>query len=163
MPLLLDENMGRKVEPGLRARGIDVDHVDTLNMKGAGDPSIFQFAIDRGYDAIITKDLYREVRVEALRAMRAGLCIVQLKFDRSGRFRDSAANQLQLILHHRGALEPALSPASDTCGLIFHAGHRGLAGVRTTAAVETELRRRGERAPLRGLSTLAAREEEGGR
>ena len=143
MQLLLDENMGRKVEPGLRARGIDVDHVETLQLKGRDDPSIFRFALDHGYRAIITKDLYREVRVEALRAMRAGLCIVQLKFDRSGRFSDSAANQLQLILHHRGALERAASPASNICGLILHAGHRGLVGVQTAAAVEAELRGRG--------------------
>lgn len=163
MQLLLDENMGRKVEPGLRARGIDVDHVETLDLKGADDPSIFRFALDLGYRAIITKDLYREVRVEALRAMRAGLCIVQLKFDRSGRFRDSAANQLQLILHHRGALERAASPASDICGLILHAGHRDLAGVQTTAAVEAELRQREEQAVPRGPSTLAGQREEGGR
>ena len=76
MRLLLDENMSL-IDGDLTAHGIPSDHIDPLRLKGIGDGEVFQVALQHGYDAVVTKDRYRQrpERAASLRAMAAGLRI----------------------------------------------------------------------------------------
>ena len=61
MLLLLDENMDVRLEPLLAAEGLVALHVESLGLKSTPDPEVFRFAIENGYEALITKDAFRRI------------------------------------------------------------------------------------------------------
>ena len=115
MRLLLDESTGRDLEFLLPPRGIEADHVETLELAGSGDPDLLALA-RREYDAIVTKDRYRksEPREAALLGMRAGLRIIELRFTGSGPETaiGKTEEQLDLLLRHRARIEQMIDPDS---------------------------------------------------
>ena len=143
MRLLLDENLAPSLPALLRRRGIAADHTASVNLNRTPDPVILRFAVARGYDAVVTKDRYRkaEERIAALRAMRDGLRIIQLRFRQNAPRAGSADEQLRLILDHREAIELALAPESQIRRLIINAAINGISRATTAAEVEAELRR----------------------
>ena len=143
MRLLLDENLAPSLPALLRRRGIAADHTASVNLNRTPDPVILRFAIAQGYDAVVTKDRYRkaDARLAALRAMRDGLRIIQLRFRQTAPRAGSAEEQLRLILDHREQIEQALAPDSQIRRLIINAAINGISRVTTAAEVEAELRR----------------------
>ena len=143
MRLLLDENTAEWLEGELRALGHAADHVKSLRMKGELDQILLTYAVSHGYDAVVTKDRYRkaEERIAALRAMRDGLRIIQLRFRQNAPRAGSADEQLHLILDHREQIEQALAPDSQIRRVIINAAINGISRVTTAAEVEAELRR----------------------
>ena len=143
MRLLLDENLAPSLPALLRRRGIAADHTASVNLNRTPDPVILRFAVAQGYDAVVTKDRYRkaEERIAALRAMRDGLRIIQLRFRQNAPRAGSAEEQLRLILDHREQIEQALAPDSQIRRLIINAAFSGISRVTTAAEVEAELRR----------------------
>ncbi len=143
MRLLLDENMSR-IERELTAAGIPTDHIDTLKLKGIGDWRVFQVARERGYDAIVTKDHYRQpaARRASLRAMVQGLRIVRLTFSPDGPVSDRDASQLALIVARRGEIEQVIKPDSATRLLVLNANVDAVTREQTLDEVAAELRRR---------------------
>ena len=143
MRLLLDENTAEWLEGELRALGHAVDHVKSLQMQGELDQVLLAYAVSHGYDAVVTKDRYRkaEERIAALRAMRDGLRIIELRFRQNAPRAGSADEQLRLILDHREQIELALAPDSQIRRLIINAAISGISRVTTAAEVEAELRR----------------------
>ena len=143
MRLLLDENIAEWLEGELRALGHAVDHVKSLQMQGELDQVLLAYAVSHGYDAVVTKDRYRkaEERIAALRAMRDGLRIIQLRFRQDALDVGSADAQLRLILDHREQIEQALAPDSQIRRLIINAAINGISRATTAAEVEAELRR----------------------
>ena len=143
MRLLLDENLAPSLPALLRRRGIAADHTASVNLNRTPDPVILRFAVARGYDAVVTKDRYRkaDARIAALRAMRDGLRIIQLRFRQNAPRAGSADEQLRLILDHREAIELALAPDSQIRRLIINATINGISRATTAAEVEAELRR----------------------
>ena len=143
MRLLLDENLAPSLPALLRRRGIAADHTASVNLNRTPDPVILRFAVARGYDAVVTKDRYRkaDARIAALRAMRDGLRIIQLRFRQNAPRAGSADAQLRLILDHREQIELALAPDSQIRRLIINAAINGISRVTTAAEVEAELRR----------------------
>ena len=123
MRLLLDESTGRDLEFLLPPHGIEADHVETLELAGSGDPALLALA-RREYDAIVTKDRYRksEPREAALRGMRAGLRIIELRF--TGSSPETAIGkteeQLDLLLRHRERIEQMIEPASPLRKLVLN-------------------------------------------
>ena len=143
MRLLLDENMAPSLEPALRRRGLEADHLHGLELTSALDPVVLAFAVDRGYDAIITKDRYsqREDRLAALRAMNDGLRIIQLRFRQNAPAAGSTEAQLQLILDHLTVIEQAIAPDSDIRQLIINHDAGGVTRVITIDEAAVALRR----------------------
>ena len=143
MRLLLDENVAEQLSEGLRARGITADHTKPLDLNNRPDAVVLRFALAQGYDAIVTKDRYRkaDARLAALRAMRDGLRIIQLRFRQEAPNAGSAEEQLRLILDHREQIEQALAPDSQIRRLILNAAINGISSITTAAEVEAELRR----------------------
>lgn len=143
MRLLLDENIAEWLEGELRALGHAVDHVKSLQMQGELDQVLLAYAVSHGYDAVVTKDRYRkaEERIAALRAMRDGLRIIQLRFRQNAPRAGSAEEQLRLILDHREQIEQALAPDSQIRRLIINAAISGISRVTTAAEIKAELRR----------------------
>ena len=123
MRLLLDESTGRDLEFLLPPRGIEADHVETLELAGSGDPALLALA-RREYDAIVTKDRYRksEPREAAFRGMRAGLRIVELRFTGSGpeTVIGKTEELLDLLLRHRERIEQMIDPASPLRKLVLN-------------------------------------------
>lgn len=122
MRLLLDENMSL-IDGDLTAHGIPSDHIDPLRLKGIGDGEVFQVALEHGYEAVVTKDHYRQrpERTASLRAMAAGLRIFRLTFSPFGPAPDADHEHLRLILAHRDELERAVEPSSRVRLLIVNA------------------------------------------
>lgn len=143
MRILLDENIAAGVEPALNSIGIDADHIDTLGLKAADDSSIFEFAIREGYDAIVTKDGYQDVRDAVIRAMQRGLRVFHLKFGRRGAWRDSTEAQIQLLFAHREFLERATAAGSDIREATIHAALGEIRDVRGLADLGAGLERPG--------------------
>ena len=143
MRLLLDENAATNLESELRAYGHTVDHVESLELKGEVDRVLLAYAAAEGYDAIITKDRYakREARLAALRAMRDGLCIIQLRFRQDVRGSGSADAQLRLILNHLDAIERAAASDSEIRQLILNEAIDGISRVVTADEVAAALLR----------------------
>ena len=143
MRLLLDENMAPSLPATLMRRGLSADHTETLNLNRTADPIVLAFAVAHGYDAVITKDRYRkgDARLAALRAMRDGLRIVQLRFRQDVPDADSAEAQLRLILDHEREIERAVAPDSPIRQLILNHAVGGVTRVVTADEVVTELRR----------------------
>ena len=143
MRLLLDENAATNLESELRAYGHIVDHVESLELKGEVDRVLLAYAAAKGYDAIITKDrcAKREARLAALRAMRDGLCIIQLRFRQDVRGSGSADAQLRLILNHLDAIERAVASDSEIRQLILNEAIDGISRVVTADEVAAELLR----------------------
>ena len=143
MRLLLDENVAEQLSEWLRARGITADHTKPLDLNNRPDAVVLRFALAQGYDAIVTKDRYRkaDARLAALRAMRDGLRIIQLRFRQEAPNAGSAEEQLRLILDHREQIEQALAPDSQIRRLILNAAINGISSITTAAEVEAELRR----------------------
>ena len=143
MRLLLDENLAPSLPALLRHRGIAADHTASINLNRTPDPVILRFAVAQGYDAVVTKDRYRkaDARLAALRAMRDGLRIIQLRFRQTAPRAGSAEEQLRLILDHREQIEQALAPDSQIRRLIINAAISGISRATTAAEVEAELRR----------------------
>ena len=143
MRLLLDENVAEQLSEWLRARGITADHTKPLDLNNRPDAVVLRFALAQGYDAIVTKDRYRkaDARLAALRAMRDGLRIIQLRFRQEAPNAGSAEEQLRLILDHREQIEQALAPDSQIRRLILNAAINGISRITTAAEVEAELRR----------------------
>lgn len=145
MRLLLDENMSR-VERELTAAGIPTDHIDTLNLKSIGDWRVFQVAQERGYDAVVTKDHYRQSaeRLASLRAMAQGLRVVRLTFSPNGPVLDRDASQLALVIARREEIERAVEPDSETRLLVLNANTNAITRKQTLDEVVAELRRRAQ-------------------
>ena len=143
MRLLLDENAAEQLSEWLRAHGITADHTKPLDLNNRPDAVVLRFAIAQGYDAVVTKDRYRkaDARLAALRAMRDGLRIIQLRFRQEALNAGSADEQLRLILDHREQIEQALAPDSQIRRLIINAAISGISRATTAAEVEAELRR----------------------
>ena len=143
MRLLLDENVAEQLPERLRAHGITADHTKPLDLNNRPDAVVLRFAIAQGYDAVVTKDRYRkaDARLAALRAMRDGLRIIQLRFRQEALNAGSADEQLRLILDHREQIEQALAPDSQIRRLIINAAISGISRATTAAEVEAELRR----------------------
>ena len=143
MRLLLDENLAPSLPALLLRRGITADHTEDVNLNRTPDPLILRFALAQGYDAVVTKDRYRkaDARLAALRAMRDGLRIIQLRFRQSAPRSGSAEEQLRLILGHREQIEQALAPDSQIRRLIINAAINGISSITTADEVEAELRR----------------------
>ena len=143
MRLLLDENVAEQLSEWLRARGITADHTKPLDLNNRPDAVVLRFALAQGYDAVVTKDRYRkaDARLAALRAMRDGLRIIQLRFRQEALNAGSADAQLRLILDHREQIEQTLAPDSQIRRLIINAAINGISRITTAAEVEAELRR----------------------
>ena len=143
MRLLLDENAAEQLAERLRAHGINADHTKSLDLNNRPDAVVLRFAIAQSYDAVVTKDRYRkaDARLAALRAMRDGLRIIQLRFRQDALGSGSADEQLRLILDHREAIEQALASDSQIRRLIINAAINGISRIATAAEVEAELRR----------------------
>ena len=148
MRLLLDENMAPSLPAALIRHGLSADHTETLNLNRTADPIVLAFAVARGYDAVITKDRYRkgDARLAALRAMRDGLRIIQLRFRQDIPDADSAEAQLQLILDHQREIEQAIAPDSPIRQLILNHAVGGITRTLTADQVAATLRRLGPRA-----------------
>ena len=142
MHLLLDENVSPWIVPDLEAAGIPALHVQDLSLKGSPDSHVFDTALRLGYDAVVTKDHYRqpEERLAALRAMLNGLRIFRLTFSATGPIRDADESQLQLILAHREELERAIEPGSATRLLVLNANTDAVTREQTAGQVANELR-----------------------
>lgn len=136
--------MSPRIVPDLVAAGIPAQHVQGLGLKGASDPTVFASARELGYDAVVTKDRYRqpEERLASLRAMRADLRIVRLTFSPEGPVRDIDANQLALILARRGEIERVIEPDSGVRLLVLNANTGGVTNEQSLDQVVEELRRR---------------------
>ena len=143
MRLLLDENIAEWLEGELRTLGHAADHVKSLQMQGELDQILLTYAVSHGYDAVVTKDRYRkaEDRIAALRAMRDGLRIIQLRFRQNAPRAGSAEEQLRLILNHRDQIELALAPDSQIRRLIINAAINDISRITTAAEIKAELRR----------------------
>ena len=143
MRLLLDENMATGLADELSARGHPTDHVQGWQLQGGADGVILALALAQGYDAVITKDRYRkgDARLAALRAMRDGLRIIQLRFRQDIPDADSAAAQLQLILDHEREIERAVAPDSPIRQLILNHAVGGVTRAITADQVAATLRR----------------------
>ena len=148
MRLLLDENMATQVADELSARGHPTDHVQGWQLQGGADGVILAFALAQDYDAVVTKDRYRkgDARLAALRAMRDGLRIIQLRFRQDVPDADSAEAQLRLILDHEREIEQAIAPNSDTRQLILNHAVGGVTRTITADEVAATLRRLGSQA-----------------
>ena len=143
MRLLLDENMATGLADELSARGHPTDHVQGWQLQGGADGVILALALAQGYDAVITKDRYRkgDARLAALRAMRDGLRIIQLRFRQDIPDADSAEAQLQLILDHERQIERAVAPDSPIRQLILNHAVGGVTRAITADQVAATLHR----------------------
>lgn len=143
MRLLLDENVAEQLSEQLRAHGINADHTKSLDLNNRPDRTVLRFAVAQDYDAVVTKDRYRKAnaRLAALRAMRGGLRIIQLRFRQNALGAGSVEEQLRLILDHREQIEQALAPDSQIRRLIINAAINSISRTMTAAEVEAELRR----------------------
>lgn len=143
MRLLLDENMAPSLPAALIRCGLSADHTETLNLNRTADPIVLAFAVAHGYDAVITKDRYRkgDARLAALRAMRDGLRIIQLRFRQDVPDADSAEAQFRLILDHEREIERAVAPDSPIRQLILNHAVGGVTRTITADEVTAALRR----------------------
>lgn len=143
--LLLDENIAEAVADPLRARGLQADHVKLLGLDNRSDSVVLAFAVAHDYDAIITKDRYAkgEARLPALRAMRDGLRIIQLRFRQKNLGSGDADEQIQLILDHEREIERVIARDSQVRQIILNHAVGTITRVITLDEVAAELRRLG--------------------
>ena len=141
--LLLDENIAEAVADPLRARGLQADHVKPLGLDNRSDSVVLAFAVAHDYDAIITKDRYAkgEARLPALRAMRDGLRIIQLRFRQKSLGSGDADEQIQLILDHEREIERIIARDSQVRQIILNHAVGAITKVITLDEVAAELRR----------------------
>ena len=134
--LLLDENIAEAVAAPLRERGWQADHAKPLELDNQPDAVVLAFAVAHDYDAIVTKDRYakRDARLPALRAMRDGLRIIQLRFRQEQLGSGDAAEQLRLILNHEREIERVIARDSQIRQIILN--HTVGAITRTVTADE---------------------------
>ena len=139
MRLLLDENVALEVTRGLRSRGWDADHVLDLKLASAGDETVLTYALQEGYDAVITLDMYgqRRSRLAALEAMSAGLRIIQLRF-RSGE--NTPEMQLAAVVDHTDEIAACVCADSDVRRLLVN-GSSGDLTRQSLASVQANLLR----------------------
>ena len=144
MPLLLDENTWPELENLFAVHGIAAMHVKSLELDGRSDPELFRFALENGYDAIITKDAYRKsVQVHALRAMRDGLRIFRARFTPKDPLNESPQLLADLIIDHWTELERALDSDSTARFVMLNARQRRITKTMHLAEIEAELERLG--------------------
>ena len=144
MLLLLDENTWPELEGLLAEHGIVALHVNSLGLDGRSDPDIFRFALEHGYDAIVTKDAYRKaVRMDMLRAMRAGLRIFRARFTPKDPSNESPRLLADLLIDHWAELERSLEPDSAVRLIMLNARQHGITRTIRLDEIEAELRRRG--------------------
>ena len=123
MHLLLDENAGRGLERLLPEHGIGASHLHTLELGSISDPAMLELARTE-YDAVVTKDQFEkgDPREAALRGMRAGLRIVELRFTgKAPSFATGTTDeQLDLLLRHREQIEQMIDPDSPLRKLVLN-------------------------------------------
>ena len=143
--LLLDENVAEAVAAPLRARGWQVDHAKPLGLDNQPDSVVLAFAVAHDYDAIVTKDRYakRDARLPALRAMRDGLRIIQLRFRQEQLGSGDAEEQLQLILDHEREIERVIERSSLIRQIILNQAVGAVTRTVMVDEVVAELRRLG--------------------
>jgi len=143
MRLLLDENVAVTVEAGLRGAGIAADHVESLELKGASDQEVFDFAQENGYSALVTHDTFRRgaARLAALRAMQGGLCIIRLHFG-TGKA-GTPTEQLRILTKRWDGIERMFASASDFRLAVINGRTNRVARTLTANEVDAELRGRG--------------------
>ena len=123
MRFLIDESAAEELQGLLRPHGIEAIHVRLLDLMGAEDPIVLALARAE-FDAILTKDRYRKAdpRDAALREMRDGLRIVQLRF--TGKAPNSPTGttpeQLELILANLERIEELVQPGSRLRKLVLN-------------------------------------------
>lgn len=146
MRLLIDESAAEALEELLRSHGIEARHVRSLDLIGADDPFVLARARAE-YDAVVTKDRYRKAdpREAALRGMRAGLRIVELRF--TGKAPSFAAGttdkQLDLLLRHRARIEQMIDPDSPLRKLVLNGSTGTITRELDTGDVAAEISRLG--------------------
>ena len=144
MLLLLDENMDVRLEYLLAAEGLAAFHVETLGLKGTPDPELFRFAIENGYEALITKDAFRrDIRVHMLRALRDGLRIFRIRHTPKDPAEESDEAVADLILDHAAELDAALAADSPLRHLMLNARQRRITRTMGLPEVLAELGRLG--------------------
>ena len=145
MRLFVDESTARELESELRSRGVDVSHVESLQLAGSSDPVLFDYALAHGYDAIVMRDRYAQPveHLAAFKAMREGLRIIELRFRGTALLNASRASQVDLVVSNLNEIEQAISPASDIRHLVLNGRTRAVSRRLYIADVEAELERLG--------------------
>ena len=144
MLLLLDENTWPELEGLLAEHGIAALHVNSLGLDGRSDPDIFRFALEHGYDAIVTKDAYRK----AVRLTCSGPCATACGFSGRGSPRRTRAARargcLPICSSTTGPeLERSLEPDSAVRLILLNARQHGITRTIRLDEIEAELLRRG--------------------
>ena len=106
MKLLLDENLSRRIVPFLQAAFPESSQVALLNLEGASDAEVWQFAKDNGFVIVSRDSDFQE------RSLVAGHPpqVIWLKIpNRSKTF------VLNILLDHRTEIEEALSEQNLAC------------------------------------------------
>jgi predicted nuclease of predicted toxin-antitoxin system len=106
MKLLLDENLSRRIVPFLQAAFPESSQVALLNLEGASDAEIWQFAKDNDFVIVSRDSDFQE------RSLVAGHPpqVIWLKIpNRSKTF------VLNVLLDHRTEIEEALSEQNRAC------------------------------------------------
>ena len=123
MRFLIDESAAEELQGLLRPHGIEAVHARSLDLIGTEDPIVLALARAE-FDAILTKDRYRKAdpRNAALREMRNGLRIIQLRF--TGKAPNAptgtTAEQLELILGNLERIEELIQPDSRLRKLVLN-------------------------------------------
>lgn len=144
MLLMLDENTAPRIEGLLEVHGIAALHVETLGLKGMADPSLFDYALAHGYDALITKDRFRRnIRVPAHRAMRDGLRIFRARFTPKDGVDETPDALADLVIDNWGELERALASDSAMRFVMLNARQHRITKTMRLDEVEAELERLG--------------------
>lgn len=144
MLLLLDENIDAALEPLLTAEGLTALHVESLGLKSAPDPEVFRFAIENGYEALITKDAFRrDIRVHMLRAMRDGLRIFRIRHTPKDPGEETGEAAVDLIFDHAVELDAALAADSPFRHLTLNMRQHRITKTTELAEIEAELERLG--------------------
>ena len=161
MRLFVDESAARELESELRARGVEASHVETLQLAGSADPVLFDYALDNGYDAIVTRDRYSQPleHLAAFRAMRDGLRIIELRFRGTALRNASRAGQVDLVVSNLDEIERAVDPDSDIRHLVLNGRTRAVSRRLHAADVEAEL----EQLERKSRLDSAEHEDGGGR
>lgn len=150
MRLLADENAAFALERALAAAGEEAKHVKTLKLNGSPDPAIFEYALREGYDGIVTKDRYSEpgAHLAALRAMRVGLRIIELRFRDNAPGTGDDGDQVDLVISNLDEIRRAVDPDSDARHLVLNGRTRAVSRRLRAADIEAELKRLEEQPTL---------------
>ena len=146
MRFLIDESAAEELRALLRPHGIEAIHVRSLDLIGAEDPVVLALARAE-FDAVITKDRYRKAdpRNAALREMRNGLRIVQLRF--TGKAPNSSTGttpeQFELILDNLDRIEGLIRPDSQLRKIVLNGSTGTVTKVMDIDEVDAEIARLG--------------------